>query len=193
MVEASMGNGHGALDEKLSRLSNKPGVKASIVLDRASGAIIKTSGEVSALGMSKTRDAATAASFSNEVPVAEESEAKGLEDFAALVWNFVQMSGQLVQEVDKEDELRLLRLRTKKQEIVIVPDTKAILARYESDERLSRTCPTKLGKTGRAGGRNEGRRGQDRALDAALAKATFGLLRFTAAICWGGGEGLDLM
>ncbi|RDA94589.1 hypothetical protein CP533_2401 [Ophiocordyceps camponoti-saundersi (nom. inval.)] len=124
MVE---GNGPDALDEKLSRLSNKPGVKASIVLDRASGAILKTSGEVSALGTAKSRDAATAASFSNEAPVAEEKEAKGVEDFAAMVWNYVNMSSQLVREVDAEDELRLLRLRTKKREIVIVPDTKYLL------------------------------------------------------------------
>ncbi|RCI17477.1 hypothetical protein L249_2923 [Ophiocordyceps polyrhachis-furcata BCC 54312] len=124
MVES---NGHDALDEKLSRLSSKPGVKASIVLDRASGAILKTSGEVSALGTAKSRDAATAASFSNEAPVAEENEAKGVEDFAAMVWNYVNMSSQLVQEVDGEDELRLLRLRTKKREIVIVPDTKYLL------------------------------------------------------------------
>ncbi|XP_044721631.1 roadblock/LC7 domain-containing protein [Hirsutella rhossiliensis] len=124
---ASRTNGHDALEEKLGRLLKKPGVKASIVLDRASGAILKTSGDVSALRTAKSRDAATAASFSNEVPAAEESESKGMEDFAAMVWNFVATSDQLVQEVDKEDELRLLRMRTKKQEIVIVPDTKYLL------------------------------------------------------------------
>lgn len=138
-------NGHDALEEKLGRLSKKPGVKASIVLDRVNGVILKTSGDVSALRTAKARDAATAVSFSNEAPVAEESESKGLEDFAAMIWNFVNTSGQLVQEVDTEvrlalfsvvstaanveqDELRLLRLRTKKQEIVIVPDSKYILA-----------------------------------------------------------------
>ena len=125
-------------------MSKKPGVKASIVLDRASGAILKTSGDVAALRTAKSRDAATAASFSNEAPLAEASEAKGVEDFAAMIWNFVNTSGQLVHEVDtdvcgsflkglrlvadsKKDELRLLRLRTKKQEIVIVPDTKYLL------------------------------------------------------------------
>ncbi|KND87395.1 hypothetical protein TOPH_07999 [Tolypocladium ophioglossoides CBS 100239] len=128
MVGSPTANGHDALDEKLGRLSKKPGVKASIVLDRFNGAILKTSGDVSALRTAKARDAATAASFSNEAPVAEESESKGVEDFAAVIWNFVNTSGQLVQEVDTEDELRLLRLRTKKQEIVIVPDSKYILA-----------------------------------------------------------------
>ncbi|GJN67482.1 dynein light chain-related protein [Purpureocillium lilacinum] len=127
MVDITAANGHDSLDEKLGRLTKKPGVKASIVLDRASGAVLKTSGDVSALRTAKSRDAATAASFSNEAPLAEASEAKGVEDFAAMIWNFVNNSGQLVQEVDTDDELRLLRLRTKKQEIVIVPDAKYLL------------------------------------------------------------------
>ncbi|UNI24178.1 hypothetical protein JDV02_009946 [Purpureocillium takamizusanense] len=127
MVDTTATNGHDALDEKLGRLTRKPGVKASIVLDRASGAVLKTSGDVSALRTAKSRDAATAASFSNEAPLAEASEAKGIEDFAAMIWTFVHSSGQLVQEADTDDELRLLRLRTKKQEIVIVPDTKYLL------------------------------------------------------------------
>jgi len=37
-------------------LTKKPGVKASIVLDRASGAVLKTSGDVSALRTAKSRD-----------------------------------------------------------------------------------------------------------------------------------------
>ncbi|KAG5935303.1 hypothetical protein E4U60_003251 [Claviceps pazoutovae] len=120
-------NGHDALEEKLGRLATKPGVRAGIVLDRASGAIIKTSGELSALRTAKARDAATAASFSNEAPMAEASESQGVEDFAAMIWNYVNASAHLVQDVDKEDALRLLRLRTKRQEIVIVPDAKYIL------------------------------------------------------------------
>lgn len=95
-------NGHDALEEKLGRLSKKPGVRASIILDRASGAILKTSGELSALRTAKSRDAATAASFSNEAPAAEASESQGVEDFAAMIWNYVNASGQLVHEVDKE-------------------------------------------------------------------------------------------
>ncbi|EFY97092.1 Dynein light chain-related protein [Metarhizium robertsii ARSEF 23] len=145
MSDSSTLNGYEALEEKLGRLSKKPGVRASIVLDRTSGAILKTSGELSALRTAKARDAATSASFSNEAPAAEASESQGVEDFAAMIWNFVKTSGNLVQEVDSEvalpildanrilglmseqDEMRLLRLRTKKQEIVIVPDAKYVL------------------------------------------------------------------
>ncbi|ODA78723.1 hypothetical protein RJ55_06105 [Drechmeria coniospora] len=127
MNDSPTPNGHDSLEEKLGRLSKKPGVRASIVLDRASGAILKISGDVSALRTAKSRDAATAASFSNEAPAAEESESQGAEDFAAMIWAFVNSSALLVQEVDGDDEMRLLRLRTKKQEIVIVPDTKYLL------------------------------------------------------------------
>lgn len=95
--------GNGAiLDEKLSRLSKKPGVKASIVIDRASGSILKTSGDVSVLGTTKSRTASTAASFSNEPSTAEESTSKGIDDFAAMIWNFVNNSGEMVEEMDKD-------------------------------------------------------------------------------------------
>ncbi|KAL6874900.1 hypothetical protein J3F83DRAFT_729071 [Trichoderma novae-zelandiae] len=127
MSENPTTNGHDALEEKLGRLARKPGVKASIVLDRASGAILKTSGQLDALQTAKSRNASTAASFSNDAPAAEEGEAHGVEEFAQMIWNFVNSSGQLVQDLDSEDELKLLRLRTKKQEIVIVPDQKYLL------------------------------------------------------------------
>lgn len=94
--------GHDALDEKLGRLSKKPGVKASIVLDRATGAILKTSGQVDALQTSTSRTASATASFSNEVPAPDETEARGVEQFARVVWSYVNNSDALVQELDTE-------------------------------------------------------------------------------------------
>ncbi|TQS32536.1 hypothetical protein Golomagni_07146 [Golovinomyces magnicellulatus] len=127
MTDTGVSNGNGALEETLARLSKKPGVKASIILDRTSGAILKTSGDLSSFTTTKSRTATTAASFSNEAGVAEDSETKGLEDYAAMIWNFVNNSGQMVQDIDSEDELKLLRLRTKKQETVIVIDPKYLM------------------------------------------------------------------
>lgn len=101
LTNPAQGNG-AILDEKLSRLSKKPGVKASIVIDRASGSILKTSGDVSALGTTKSRTESTAASFSNEPSAAEESTSKGIDDFAAMIWNFVNNSGEMVEEMDKD-------------------------------------------------------------------------------------------
>ena len=71
-------------------------------MDRATGAILKTSGQIDALQTAKSRNASTAASFSNDAPAAEEGEAQGVEEFAEMIWNFVNSSGQLVQDVDAE-------------------------------------------------------------------------------------------
>lgn len=43
------------------------------------------------------------------------------EDVASAVWKFLGAAGSLVDGLDKEDEVKLLRLRTKKNELVIVP------------------------------------------------------------------------
>lgn len=55
-----------------------------------------------ALQTAKSRNASTAASFSNDAPAAEEGEAHGVEEFALMIWTFVNSSGQLVQDVDTE-------------------------------------------------------------------------------------------
>lgn len=132
MAEFGIGSGQDALlDETLGRLSKKPGVRAAIALDRASGAILKTSGQISAIGTSKTPVSSLAgqaiASFSNDPNAAQNAEFQGAEELAGLVWNFVNTAGNLVQELDTEDELKLLRLRTRRQELVIVPDAKYLL------------------------------------------------------------------
>ncbi|KAJ0123360.1 hypothetical protein J7T55_011825 [Diaporthe amygdali] len=139
-------NGADALEETLSRLSKKPGVKATIALDRASGAILKTAGQISSLRTSKSQQqqqdsqstAAAASSLSastSDVPASSgsavaagtSSETQGAEELASMVWAFVNSAGGLVHGLDTEDELKLLRVRTKKQELVIVPDAKYLL------------------------------------------------------------------
>ncbi|KAK1596830.1 uncharacterized protein LY79DRAFT_577001 [Colletotrichum navitas] len=101
-------NGPDALDETLTRLSKKPGVKATIILDRVTGAILRTSGQLSSF------NAATLAtgqgSFSGEGAAGQqqqqqqngEEQPQGLEDFAAKVWNWVNASGTLVLDLDTE-------------------------------------------------------------------------------------------
>ncbi|KAK0717101.1 hypothetical protein B0T26DRAFT_675462 [Lasiosphaeria miniovina] len=131
MAEPGLGAGPDALEETLGRLSKKTGVKATIVLDRASGAILKTSGQVSSVRKVKAPGSSlpnpTVGSFAGESTASPSSQDQSAEELAALVWNFVGTAGSLVQELDTEDELKLLRLRTKKQELVIVPDTKYLL------------------------------------------------------------------
>ncbi|KAL0937700.1 uncharacterized protein CTRU02_207431 [Colletotrichum truncatum] len=125
-------NGPDALDETLNRLSKKPGVKAVVILDRVTGAILRTTGQLSFNASALP----SSGSFSGEGAAAQQQQQngeggseqpQGLEDFAAKVWNWVNASGTLVLDLDTEDELKLLRLRTKKQELVIVPDPKYLL------------------------------------------------------------------
>jgi len=50
-----------------------------------------------------------------------------VDHFSTMVWQFINAAGGLVSGFDSEDEVKLLRLRTKKNELVIVPDAKYIL------------------------------------------------------------------
>lgn len=91
-----------ALDEKLARLTKKPGVKASIVIDRSSGAILKTSGDVSVLATVKSKSENAAASLSTEGSATDEQPSKGLEDFGQMIWNFANSSGHLIENIDSD-------------------------------------------------------------------------------------------
>ena len=51
----------------------------------------------------------------------EKPSEKSIEDIAKMVFSFVSAAGALVEDMDSEDDLKLLRLRTRKNEIVIVP------------------------------------------------------------------------
>ncbi|ROT37556.1 hypothetical protein SODALDRAFT_325135 [Sodiomyces alkalinus F11] len=130
MVDPISISGHDALDEKLTRLSKKPGVKATVVLDRATGAILRTNGQLSNListAAAALKSPTDGGSFSSEAGATQNGESHGFEEFTRKVWTWVNASGGLVEEFDTEDELKLLRLRTKKQELVIVPDAKYLL------------------------------------------------------------------
>lgn len=105
--------GADVLDETLGRLSKKPGVKATLVLDRESGAILKTSGQISSLRVPKPAESSSSptpagtASFgnnSNDEANGDEpsSREQGIEEIAAMMWNFVSTADSLTQELDAE-------------------------------------------------------------------------------------------
>ncbi|KAJ9130446.1 hypothetical protein NKR19_g9885 [Coniochaeta hoffmannii] len=133
MADSIIGSGADALEETLGRLNKKSGVKATIVLDRTTGAILKTSGQISSIrtsknpgGSSSALPTQTAGSFATESN-AQGGDSPAVEELAGMVWNFVNNAGDLIHDLDTEDELKLLRLRSKRQELVIVPDTKYLL------------------------------------------------------------------
>ncbi|KAF2116517.1 hypothetical protein BDV96DRAFT_644951 [Lophiotrema nucula] len=115
----------------LTRLSQKPGVQSTLILSRDTGAIVRTSGLISNSTTANpnstlptSNDSNGADSYAN---ARKESGIHSAEDVASAVWSFLSSAGKLVDGLDKEDEVKLLRLRTKKNELVIVPDSKFIL------------------------------------------------------------------
>lgn len=109
-------NDQDALDEQLARLSKKSGVKATVVLDRATGAVLKTSGQITTIRSARARESSalpgeTRASFAEESGAEQSSESQGVDEFAAMVWGFVKASGSLVGELDNEVGGSLSRAR----------------------------------------------------------------------------------
>jgi dynein light chain roadblock-type len=113
---ASQSNGPDALEETLGRLSKKPGVKATIVLDRATGAVLKTGGQVSSIRKTKVTSSAGATQTtgpfsSSDAGVGPSSQEQNVQELAAMVWNFVGAAGGLVQELDTEVPLHSARAK----------------------------------------------------------------------------------
>lgn len=102
----------GDLEERLGRLSNKTGVIATIIIDRHSGSIIKTSGNVDALrprknvsgdGAPTTSSKGTSFAGPDDLrPAAEitDTESEGLQSFARAIWTFAHNSEALIKDQD---------------------------------------------------------------------------------------------
>lgn len=108
----------------MTRLSQKPGVQSTLILSRETGAIVRTSGLVSksdSVNPNSTLPAPADESFDNYTNGIRSGGLQNAEDIARLVLKFVDAASTMVDNLDHEDELRLLRLRTKKNELVIVP------------------------------------------------------------------------
>lgn len=109
----------------LARLSQRPGVQSTLILARDTGAIVRSSGLITAeeIGEDGTAAAPTNGTYVNGND--GETKKKGTrkaEEVARLVYGFVRSAGEMVVELNGEvDETKLLRVRTKKNELVIVP------------------------------------------------------------------------
>lgn len=116
---------------------------ATIVLDRTSGAILNTSGTLSSIRSTTGSSQSVPAAVSDDASSGPKDQ-NGVEELAGMVWNYMNATKDLVQGLDEQvrmashdqvitadgelqDEVKLLRLRTKKYELVIVPDSKYLL------------------------------------------------------------------
>jgi len=123
--------------ENLSRLASKPGVQSTLILSKSDGSIIRSTGLLAAPSSSPSREPIVG-NGTNPIGAREPPEGirdegqyssntdvstKGnsAEDVASMVFAFVTGAKAFTEGMDKSDEVKLLRLRTRKSEIVIVP------------------------------------------------------------------------
>ncbi|KAF2005213.1 hypothetical protein P154DRAFT_354793 [Amniculicola lignicola CBS 123094] len=112
---------------QFTRLSQKPGVQSTLIISRDTGAIVRTSGLISSSASANpnsTLPASLETTGENYSNGRKESSMHSAEDVASMVWSFMSAAGKFVEGFDKEDEVKLLRLRMKKNELVIMPDPK---------------------------------------------------------------------
>ncbi|MCJ1393143.1 hypothetical protein MMC18_006015 [Xylographa bjoerkii] len=125
--------------ENLSRLASKPGVQSTLVLSRADGAIIQASGFASNGTDSPSNETGLHKPAETRMGLGESVDGKSryasdgtessktAEEVAKVVYQFVSTTTGLVNELEEGDDVQLVRLRTRKSEFVIVPDSAYIL------------------------------------------------------------------
>ena len=120
--------------EHLSRLASKPGVQSTLILSESDGSIIRSTGLLAA-STKPTEDALTdqgilsnGAAYNGDRTTADRdhdstSQSKSLtaEDVAKRVFTFVNNAKAFASAMEGGDDVKLLRMRSKKNEIVIVP------------------------------------------------------------------------
>lgn len=111
-------------------MASKPGVEYTLVLSKADGSIIRSSSHTTGARASAFSASSPGNDFGDEpqksstnydVDTTETTAQKNIEDVARMVFSFISAAGALVEDMDPEDGLKLLRLRTRKNEFVIVP------------------------------------------------------------------------
>ena len=122
--------------ENLSRLASKPGVQSTLILSRSDGSIIRSTGVLAATSSSSqdlsvgngindngSAESVDAKRSGIDYPGSMEDDKKrnSAEDIARMVFAFAAEAKAFTEVMDKSDEVKLLRLRTRKNEIVIVP------------------------------------------------------------------------
>lgn len=129
--------------ENLSRLASKPGVRSTLILSKSDGSIIRSTGLLAATSSSSSENLPTGNGRSHSGPAEpadvtrsgvdypgsteDDSNRNSAQDVARMVFAFVAGAKAFTEAVDKSDEVKLLRLRTRKNEIIIAPDAKFLL------------------------------------------------------------------
>ncbi|KAK9485729.1 hypothetical protein V1527DRAFT_489737 [Lipomyces starkeyi] len=124
------------IDAIVARISAKHAVRGVIVVDMEQGGIVRSSmidpdGGGVILGKSRSRggeqEPSVVASRTEKVHE-EEGDSDLVAKYAAICVQFVKAASEVVDEFfEEDDDLKLLRLRTKEHGLMIVPDSRFIL------------------------------------------------------------------
>jgi dynein light chain roadblock-type len=122
--------------ENLSRLASKQGVQATLVLSRKDGAIVQSTGlavtaspEPASLSENRSpqndgeQQTSTPQNAASDLQYAgsEQVNQKSAEDIARRVFALVSSSHDLADAMDNGSDVQLLRMRSHRREVVIVP------------------------------------------------------------------------
>ncbi|KAL8966278.1 MAG: hypothetical protein Q9183_003443, partial [Haloplaca sp. 2 TL-2023] len=124
--------------ENLSRLAAKPGVQSTLVLSKSDGSIIRSTGLLAnsaaqepseppiAMGDhgfgSDTASGTTLGNNATNGSLRQDgNKGNDAPHVARMIFKFVTAANEFADEMDKGDHARLLRMRLRKHEIVIVP------------------------------------------------------------------------
>ncbi|KAL8681021.1 MAG: hypothetical protein Q9224_006895, partial [Gallowayella concinna] len=115
--------------ENLARLAAKPGVQSTLILSASDGSIIKSTGLLASPASPTSPESSLVGnelekgsnSNNNEGYEGDEDHSKSADHVARVVFQFVAAARDFAEGMEKGDDARLLRMRTRKQEIVIVP------------------------------------------------------------------------
>ena len=126
--------------EHLSRLASKPGVQATLILSKTDGAIICSTGLTTSMSTSRSdtlqmgdstsgTDGSRTALFHEQAGYGSQGndEKHSAEEVAKMAFSLVSAAAVLTNGLEEGDEAQLLRMRTRKYEVVIVPGEHAIL------------------------------------------------------------------
>ena len=120
--------------ENLSRLAAKPGVQSTLILSKTDGSIIRSTGllatssispeepqDITGNGNAHNRSRDLNASQDSSDGKSQSTKGNTAEDVARMVFAFVTAANDFAGSMDTADAVKLLRLRTRKNEIVVVP------------------------------------------------------------------------
>jgi dynein light chain roadblock-type len=121
------------IEALLARLSQRAGVQSTLILARDTGAIVRSSGLLTAeeaeAGSTTASSTVSDSNFVNGTTAAASTPAKkgtrAAEDVARIVCTFMKGVGEMVEGLNGDsDEAKLIRIRTRRNEIVVVPDAR---------------------------------------------------------------------